>query len=76
MPYPVQTVGAAEELLDQLVVSQAGDVGGAHGDLRLTSNCYGFVSGGERLLSHRCSLLLQKMSKDVVLTTKNTLEQI
>lgn len=57
-PHPVQTVRAAEELLDELVVRQAGDVGGSHGDLTLPSNGDGFVSGGEGFLPRWRSLLL------------------
>jgi len=58
MSHPVQTVGATEELLDQLVICQARDVSGADGDLRLPSNSHGFVGGGEGFLSNWCHLLL------------------
>lgn len=57
-PHPVQTVRATEELLDQLVVRQTGDVSGAHSDLRLAPYCHGLMSGSEGLLSHWRDLLL------------------
>lgn len=56
--HPVQTVGAAEELLDQLVVCQSRDVSGTDSDLSLPCDGDGFVSGG--LLFHRLRLLLKE----------------
>jgi len=49
----MQTVGATQEFLDQLIIRQTRDVRAADSDLRLPCNRHGFVSGGEGLLSHR-----------------------
>lgn len=61
-PHPVQTVRAAEELLDELLVRQAGDVGGADGYLALAADGDGLVGGGEGLLL-RCRGLLLRCEK-------------
>lgn len=58
-PHPVQTVRAAEKLLDELLVRQARDVGGADGHLALPADGDGLVGGGEGLLLRRRSLLLR-----------------
>lgn len=65
-PYPVQAVRAAEELLDELLVRQAGDVGGANGHLALPADGDGLVGGGEGLLLC-CRRLLRRhfFQKDV-----------
>lgn len=65
-PHPVQTVRAAEKLLDKLVVRQAGDVGGADGHLALPTDGDGLVGGGEGLLlCWRSVLLRHYFQKDV-----------
>lgn len=60
----METVRATEELLDQLIIRQAGDVGGADGDLRLPSDSHGLVGGAEGLFPQRRRLVLQQV-KDV-----------
>lgn len=55
----MQAVQAAEELLDELVVRQAGDVRGADGHLALPPDGDGLVGGGEGLLPGRRRLLLK-----------------
>lgn len=59
LTHPVQTVRAAEELLDELVVRQAGDVRGADGHLALAPDGDGLVGGGVGLLPRWRSLLLR-----------------
>lgn len=60
-PHPLQTVRAAEEVFDQLVICQARDVSGADGDLSLPPNHDGLVGGGEGLLSDGCCLVLRRV---------------
>lgn len=61
-PHPVETIWATEELFDQLVICQTGDVSGAHGDLDLPSDGHGFVSGGEGFLSNWGCVLLMNVT--------------
>lgn len=61
----MQAVQAAEELLDELVVRQAGDVRGADGHLALPPDGDGLVGGGEGLLPGRRSLLLRLFFPEV-----------
>lgn len=64
-PHPMQTVGATQELFDELFVSQAGDVSGAYCDLGLTANSQGLVCGRVGLLSHRRRVLLKERDRNL-----------
>lgn len=47
--HPMEAVGATKELLDKLVVSQFGDVGGSHSQQLMASNSHRLVNGRELL---------------------------
>lgn len=69
MPHtnPMETVGATQELFDQLLVRQAGDMGGSHCNMSLPAHHQGLMGRGEGLLSHggRTLLLEDKRGEEV-----------
>lgn len=49
----MQTIGATQKFLYELIISQTRYVGSAHRHLGVSTYCHGFVGRGEGLLPHR-----------------------